>query len=88
MAKQYEAAKLDEAKQAAIIQVVDPAVDTDKKSSPKRLLIGIVGLLVGFLSAVFYSVFQEAIQRISRNPEHADRIQALRRALFGRPISA
>jgi tyrosine-protein kinase Etk/Wzc len=84
MAKQYEAAKLDEAKQAAVIQVLDPAVEPDKKSSPKRLLIGVVGLLVGFLSSVFYSVLQEGIRRISRNAEEADRVQLLRRALLGR----
>jgi tyrosine-protein kinase Etk/Wzc len=88
MAKQFEAAKLDEAKEAAIIQVVDPAVEPDKKSSPKRLLIGVVGLFVGFLSSVFYSVFQEAIRRISRSPEEADRVKVLRRALLGQPISA
>ncbi len=81
MAKQFEAAKLDEAKEAAIIQVVDPAVEPDKKSSPKRLLIGVVGLFVGFLFSVFYALFQAAMGGISRNPEEAERVQALRRAM-------
>jgi tyrosine-protein kinase Etk/Wzc len=37
--KQYDVAKLDEAKEAAIIQVVEPAIIPDRKSSPKRALL-------------------------------------------------
>jgi uncharacterized protein involved in exopolysaccharide biosynthesis len=44
--KQYEAAKLDESKDAAIIQVVEPAIAANQKSSPHRLLI-----LIGFAMA-------------------------------------
>lgn len=36
LAKQYESAKLDEGKQAALVQVVDKAVPPQKKSGPKR----------------------------------------------------
>jgi len=34
LARQFELAKLDEAKEGALIQVVDPAVPPDKKSFP------------------------------------------------------
>jgi tyrosine-protein kinase Etk/Wzc len=37
--KQFDAARLDEAKEKAIIQVVEPAIKPDRKSSPKRALI-------------------------------------------------
>ena len=37
IAKQFEMAKLDEARQGAVIQVADVAVPPDKKSSPPRL---------------------------------------------------
>ena len=53
LARQFEVAKLDEAKQGALIQVVDPAIPPDRKSFPKRALIVIgatfVGLFIGFL---------------------------------------
>jgi len=53
--KQYDAARLDEAKEAAIIQVVEPAIEPDHKSSPKRALIVVlftfVGLFAGCLMA-------------------------------------
>lgn len=55
MAKQYEAAKLDESRDSSSIQVLDTATVPDRKSKPKRALICIVGfiagLLVGLLSA-------------------------------------
>ncbi len=44
--KQYDAAKLDESKDAAIIQVVEPAIAANQKSSPHRLII-----LIGFAMA-------------------------------------
>ena len=50
MAKQFELAKIDEARDTAVIQVVDKAIPTDKKSRPKRLLITItVAMSVTFL---------------------------------------
>jgi len=47
--KQYDAAKLDESKDAAIIQVVEPAIAPNQKSSPHRLLILIGFAIAGFL---------------------------------------
>lgn len=53
LAKQYEVARLDEARDSAIIQVLDRAIEPEKKSSPKRLLIGVVAAMVGlFLTLV------------------------------------
>lgn len=50
--KQAEAAKLDEAKEATVIQVVDTAVPPDRRSSPQRtaiVLFGVVGALLATL---------------------------------------
>ncbi len=78
MAKQFEAAKLDEAKEAAIIQVVDPAVEPDKKSSPKRVLIIICATFGGFVLAVFWVLFSEALRFARKDPAQAARLAALR----------
>lgn len=48
LAKQYEASRMDEAKQAPIIQVVDHATVPDRKAGPPKALI-IVGALLGAL---------------------------------------
>ncbi len=43
LSKQYEAARIDEAKEAPVIQVVDPAVPPERKSSPHRAILAFVG---------------------------------------------
>jgi uncharacterized protein involved in exopolysaccharide biosynthesis len=51
--KQYDAAKLDESKDAAIIQVVEPAIEPDQKSSPGRLRILLLFAIGGFFVSCF-----------------------------------
>src|SRR6185312_17091046 len=48
---QFEMAKMDEARDAALIQVVEPAAPPDQKSSPKRAVICILSSLLGFIMA-------------------------------------
>ncbi len=53
LAKQYEAARIDEAKEAPVLQVLDPATVPERKSGPARLAITLlVGLLVFVLSSM------------------------------------
>ena len=52
LAKQYEVARLDEAKEPSIIQVLDPAVEPERKSKPRRILIVLLSAVVGGLVAV------------------------------------
>ena len=51
LAKQYEAARIDEAKNAPVIQVVDAAVPPDKRSGPLRgLIVGLGAAFSGLLA--------------------------------------
>lgn len=52
--KQCDAARLDEAKDGAIIQVVEPAIPPDIKSSPHRSQIIVLFTLLGCLGACLY----------------------------------
>lgn len=53
-AKQFELAKLDEAREGALIQVVDKAQTPERKSKPKKALIAVLtGLSVGLLMLIF-----------------------------------
>jgi uncharacterized protein involved in exopolysaccharide biosynthesis len=54
LAKQYEAARLDEAKQAPLIQVIDRAVVPDKKSGPARTRLVLSAALLGFVLSSLY----------------------------------
>jgi tyrosine-protein kinase Etk/Wzc len=53
-AKQFELARVDEAREGAVIQIVDLAVPPEQKSKPKKALIAIVSTLAsGFLILLF-----------------------------------
>jgi uncharacterized protein involved in exopolysaccharide biosynthesis len=85
LAKQYEAARIDEAKAAPIIQVVDRAVPPDRKSGPHRLWIvlgcAFIGFCIGYLLAAITRAFRRAVEV----PEYAIKIARLRSGFhFGR----
>jgi len=81
LARQYEAARIDEAKAAPIIQVVDRAVPPDKKSGPHRLYIvlgcGFIGFFIGYL----FAVATQAVRRAAQVPEYAIKLARLRSGL-------
>jgi uncharacterized protein involved in exopolysaccharide biosynthesis len=53
LVKQYELAKLDEARDAVVFQVIDRAVPPERKSRPRRALI----VTLATATMVFFSVF-------------------------------
>ena len=57
LARQLEIARLDEARQGAVIQVVDLAITPDKRSSPKRLAILFASIFLAFCSASFWVLY-------------------------------
>ncbi|MGA2653927.1 MAG: Wzz/FepE/Etk N-terminal domain-containing protein [Terracidiphilus sp.] len=78
IAKQLEMAKLDEARQGAIVQVADVAVPPDKKSSPQRTLIVVLMTLIAFVIAVLWTLSSEQWHRMQRDPDTYDKVQTLR----------
>jgi uncharacterized protein involved in exopolysaccharide biosynthesis len=62
LSKQYEAARIDEAKDAPMIQVVDTAVPAEKKSWPPRALFSIAGTICAGLLACLWLVFMNRLQ--------------------------
>jgi tyrosine-protein kinase Etk/Wzc len=79
LAKQREAASIDEAKSAPVIQVVDPAEAPELKSGPSRVLI-ILGLgFLGFLLSSAWAILADIFAGM--RPEQAARLRALRDAM-------
>jgi tyrosine-protein kinase Etk/Wzc len=85
LAKEFEIAKLDEAREGSIVQVVDQAVPPDKKSSPHRALIVIGAMVLAFFVATFWVFFREGWARSSELPENRMRLDALRETWKGKP---
>jgi tyrosine-protein kinase Etk/Wzc len=52
--KQGEAARLDEARDGTIIQVIEPAVPAERRAGPRRSVIVVVFAILGFLCACAY----------------------------------
>jgi tyrosine-protein kinase Etk/Wzc len=77
LARQYEAAKLDEAREGAVIQVVDKAAPPDYKSAPRRLLYLIGGFAAGFFLSMFYVLWKSMIRFLRRSPIWAEKLDAL-----------
>lgn len=78
IAKQYEAAKLDEAKSPTLVQVLDKAVEPEKKSKPQRLFMLLTAALVGLILGVVGAFLQEAITRLRARPEQTAKLQMIR----------
>jgi uncharacterized protein involved in exopolysaccharide biosynthesis len=83
--KQYDAARLDEAKEAAIIQVVEKAIEPDQKSSPKRALIVLLFTFLGFFIGCLIARLLWWKDSAHTYPERLAQIQQLKYALLGRP---
>jgi tyrosine-protein kinase Etk/Wzc len=74
LAKEFEIAKLDEAREGSIIQVVDAAVPPDKRSSPHRVLVIIGSTILSVFVAVFWVVLRRRFALASELPENRHRI--------------
>jgi uncharacterized protein involved in exopolysaccharide biosynthesis len=82
LTKQYEIARIDEAKDAVLIQTVDKAIPPDYKSKPKRALIVILTALVFGMIAVLWAFVREWLDAIRSDTRQTTRLETLRRVLL------
>ena len=88
LARQFELAKLDEAKQGALVQVVDSAIPSDRRSFPKRGLIVVAATVAGFFVGLFVVLLQAGYQHFADTPEVGQKLSILRQSLFSRRRTA
>jgi uncharacterized protein involved in exopolysaccharide biosynthesis len=79
-AKQYELARVDEAREGAVIQVVDPAVTPERKSKPKRALIAIIATLAAGFALLLFVFVRQALRNAAGDAESAQKLARLRAA--------
>ena len=81
MVRQYEVAKLDEAKEGTTLQLVDTALPPDRKSKPSIPLIALGSAMLGlFASAGFVVLRRYAAWSREQNPEGSAARLAMARA--------
>jgi tyrosine-protein kinase Etk/Wzc len=78
IAGQYEIARVDEAKDAIIIQVLDKAVPPDKKVKPKRMIMVAAAGFVGFSLAIFMAFILEYMNKAYGDEQNRKMIELIR----------
>ena len=78
MAKQYELARLDEAREGAVVQVVDPAIVPERRSKPKRALIIVITTIVAGVLLFGFLIVREFFRHAGLDPEVSRKLARLR----------
>jgi uncharacterized protein involved in exopolysaccharide biosynthesis len=78
MAKQYEIARLDEAREGTLIQVIDVALPPERKSKPRKALIAIISALTAFLFVAIFLILKAAFRVAEAEPAFAAKVDRLR----------
>jgi uncharacterized protein involved in exopolysaccharide biosynthesis len=81
MTRQYEMARVDEAREGQVIQVVDPALVPDRRSWPRRTLLTLLAFILGVMFSSFWVILQSAYAHKMEDPEAAGKIRQLRQML-------
>ncbi|MDO8991264.1 MAG: Wzz/FepE/Etk N-terminal domain-containing protein [Sideroxyarcus sp.] len=77
LAKQYEIARVDEARNSVVIQVVDPAVALDEESGPRRMLIIVLATAMTLILAVMGTFLRVALAHMRQNAGQRTRMDEL-----------
>ena len=82
IARQFEMAQLDEARQGTVIQVAEAAIPPDRKSSPHRALIVLLMTMIAFGSSILWVRISQRWAESLGDPQKQHRVQTLRGLLF------
>jgi uncharacterized protein involved in exopolysaccharide biosynthesis len=81
LAKQFEMAKIDEAREGAIVQVLDRAVEPEKKSRPHRARIVVITAILAFLAALVWALLRDAYAVARQDAEQQEKLATLQNLL-------
>ncbi len=83
--QQYELAKLEEAREGAVIQVLDAAQPPESKSKPKKGLIAVLATLGSGFALLLFVFVRQALRNACQSPESAEKLKRLK-ASFRRSL--
>lgn len=81
LAKQYELARVDEARDSSVIQVLDKAVPAERRTKPKRALITLIGLVTGAMLGILLAFARESYIQSRNDPMNRSKWQEFAGAL-------
>jgi len=83
--KQFELAKVDEAREGAVVQILDAAQPPERKSKPKKALIALIATLASGFTLLFFVFIRQALRNGAKDEKTAGKLAQInmtwRRAL-------
>ncbi len=76
--KQFEIARIDESREGAVIQVLDPAEPPELKSQPKKAQIAMLTTLASGFALLLFVFIRHALRGAATTPETSEKIARLR----------
>jgi uncharacterized protein involved in exopolysaccharide biosynthesis len=81
LAKQYELARLDEAREGALLQIVDLAVTPERRSSPNVTAITAVAAFGGALLIVLFIFVRESFRRARQDVDSSQKLDRIKNGI-------
>jgi tyrosine-protein kinase Etk/Wzc len=76
--KQFEIAKVDEAREGAVIQVLDTAQTPERKAKPKKAMIAIIATLASGFALILFVFVRQALANAGHDSESAQKMAQLK----------
>ena len=81
LAKQFEIAKVVEAREGAVIQILDSAQPPERKSKPRKGMIAIITSLAVFFTLFLFVFIRQAIKNSAQDKETSQKLHHLKISL-------
>ena len=76
--KQFELAKVDEAREGAVIQVLDAAQAPERKSKPKKAMIAIMATLASGFALLLFVFLRQALSNAGQDSESSQKMSNIK----------
>lgn len=77
LARQFEIAKIDEARDTSVVQVLDRAIEPERRTRPHRALIVVTAAVLAFMAGLLIALLRDARERALKDPEQARKLDLL-----------
>jgi capsule polysaccharide export protein KpsE/RkpR len=82
LAQQYQMAKVDEARDAPLLQVLDVAIPPEKRSRPKRAQMVLMAMVASGFAMCLLAFMLEAKRQAEEDPEQSEKVADLKKSLW------
>jgi tyrosine-protein kinase Etk/Wzc len=79
--KQFELAKVDEAREGAVIQVLDAAEAPERKAKPKKAIIAVTAMLASGFGLLLFVFVRLALVKVVQDSDSAKKMKQLKSSL-------